>query len=180
MSKLEEKINEYRLEEPILSILKQISKIKIDNTILQELKTYRVFDKQNDIKYVRGPEDFDVILEIFDTIQRMKDRVCDITLTFMSINYDLARFYNIAKNHLWLKSEMMELKNDPQRYVTISKTIPEVEERQEIIKLILESAEVIVRNLNMTYNVAKEQSVAVQQKMYHRSLTDTKIEKVRS
>jgi len=170
MSKIEEKINDYRLEEPILSILKQVNKIKIDETILGEIKSYRIFDKQHEIKKIRGPEDFDTLLDIFDMIQRNKDRVCEIGLTYMSIEYDIKRFWTIAKDHLWLKTELIEMKNDPQRYTALSKTIPEVEERLSIIKLILDQVEIVTKNLNNTYNVGKEQAEAVKQKMYYRSI----------
>jgi len=168
---IEDRIVEYRLEEPILSILKNVSKIKIDESIFQEIKQYRVFGADNEIKFIHGPTDFDTLFDIFETIQVMKDRVCEIMLSYMGVKSDIDRLYTIAKNHLWLKNELTELKNDGQRNVVIAKVIPEIEDRQHKINLIIAASELITKNLNNTYNIAKEQSVAVQQKMYHVSLT---------
>jgi hypothetical protein len=170
---MDHKVTDYRLEEPVLSILKSIKNIKVDESILEELKTYRVFSSSAKIKFIHGPEDFDTLFDVFETVQVQKDRVCEIQLKYMELKSNIDHLYNIVKNHLWLKPEIIELKNDGQRNIIVSKVIPEIEERQHKINLIIASAELINKNLNSTYNIAKEQSITVQQKMYHRNLTET-------
>lgn len=167
----DELILKYRDEQPMATVIAQAVKIHIDQSLVAELRSYRVYNKDNDIKRVTGPEDFDVLLGILDDIQRKKDRVCEIQLNLMSLRNTISRLYKIVFDYLWLKPVVSNLKNEVQRNTFIDLVIPEVAERRDEVTSLVEIAELIVKNLNQTYNIAKEQSVAVQQKMYWRHLT---------
>ena len=81
-------IARYRSEEPVRTVIKQAQKIRLDKTIFNEIKSYRVF-KSDDIKHIKGPEDYEELLKILDSLQRMKDRVCEIQLNYMSLKHDI-------------------------------------------------------------------------------------------
>lgn len=165
----EEYIAKYRNEEPVKTVIAQALKIRLDKTVFIEIKGYRIY-KTQDVKYIRGPEDYDTLLEILDNIQRMKDRVCEIQLTQMGLKHDLDNLYHIVYIYLWTKRELLSLRNDTQRYAIVSKTIPEVENLQKEVDKVIKAAERVIQNLNQTYNIAREQSYAITQKMYHRNL----------
>lgn len=161
----------FRIESPISNVIETASKIYLDESIKIELKKYLLFNKKNDIKHIIGPEDFDVLLNLYDKVQRNKDRVSEIYLNYLSLKKDFEAFYSIVYNFLWLKPELLELKNDNQRSAVVSQTIPEIIKKQKEIEIVIEMAAHVLKSLNNTFNILKEQSVAVQQKMYWRNLT---------
>jgi len=163
-------IAKYRSEEPTRTVIEQAQKVRLDKTIFAEIIKYRVYRSQ-DIKYIRGPEDYDTLLEILDNIQRIKDRVCEIQLVYMGLKYDLEELHHIVYVSLWTKQELLSLKNDAQRYAIVSRTIPEVEKLQREVEKIIKAAERVAQNLNQTYNIIHEQDYAITQKMYHRGIT---------
>ncbi len=176
-NKTEQWAIKFRIEQPIPTIIKTANKVPLDESIKVELKKYLLFSK-NDIKHIVGPEDYDTLLNLFDTVQRNKDRVSEIYLNYLSLKKDFKDLYNIAYNFLWLKPEVMSLKNDNQRFVIVAQTIPEVVTKQKEIEVVINMAEHVLQNLNNTFNILKEQSIAVQKKMYWCGLTlpDKKME----
>lgn len=169
---IEELALSYRMMEPVVTVIAQVEKFKIDSTIFSELKSYRVYKQENEIKRVTGPEDYDILSGILDTVHRSKDRVCEIQLNLKSLQYDVNRLYRIVFDFLCLKPVMINnLKNEAQRQTFVNLTIPEVVERRDALANLIDIADQVTKNLNQTINIAREQSVVVQQKMYWRKLT---------
>lgn len=169
------KVAQYRQEEPIVTVLQQVNnpKFVVDTTIHTELKNYFIFVQKSEMKQrsIRGPADYVTALEIFEEVQTIKDRVAEIVMTNQRIYKDIERLWDIAKIHLLLKPEVSTAKSDTIRYAIISKTVYEVEEVMSVLKSVLNSAELLVKNLNQTYNITHSQVETVKQMVYWRSLT---------
>lgn len=168
-------IPKYRNEEPIITILQTINKPRfvLDSTIEIELKNYFIFIQKGELKprSIRGPADYVTALEIFEEIQTIKDRVSEMQLTFTSIYNDLDRLYELAKAHIILKPEVANAKSETVRMSVVTKTVSELEEVKKKVGTYLKSTELLIKNLNQTYNIVWSQVETIKQMVYWRSLT---------
>jgi len=176
MDDMSEKIDGYRSEEPIVTVLASVSRPQfvIDETIHRELQTYFLFANASDKKSrtVMGPADYNTLIEILNDLQPAKERVSEILLVFSRIRNDLTNFLDIVRAHLYTKPEVMNAKNDAIRTAIVSKTVPELEKVLSKVKSVIESAEIVHKNCNQTYNICNTMSNVIKEMLYYRSLAN--------
>ncbi len=170
------RIAQYRTEEPITTILATITRPQfvLDETIHKELQGYFLFLGKQDAKprTVVGPGDYPTLLQILDDLHPVKDRLSEVILVFGRIKNDVARMMDVVRSYLLLKPEVANSKNDAVRQAIVVQTVPEVESVLSRVKAIIESAEVVLKCCNQTYNFAHTQSDVLKQIVYWRSLTN--------
>jgi hypothetical protein len=170
-----QRIVRYRMEEPIPTVLAQITKPRfvLDNTIETELKGYFIFVQKSELKPrgIRGPADYETALQVFEEVQTIKDRIAEILLTYKRINDDLERLWDVARVHIMLKPEVASAKSDAVRLAVVARTVPELEDIMARTKSYVESAELMIKNLNKTYDILATQVDTIKQMVYWRSLS---------
>jgi RNAse (barnase) inhibitor barstar len=168
------RIARYRAEEPIPTVLAQINKPRfvLDNTIETELKGYFIFSQKAEDKprSIRGPADLEVALQVFEEVQMIKDRVCEILMISQRISKDLERLWDVARVHIVLKPEVASAKSDAVRLAVVARTVPELEDIMSKVKTNVTSSELLVKNLNKTYDIMAAQVDTIKQMMYWRNL----------
>jgi hypothetical protein len=175
------RITQYRNEEPIITILDTVRKPKFvpDPSVEIELKSYFLFIQKNESKHksIRGPADYDTAFEIFEELQVKKDRVAEILLTYQRISSDLDRLRDVAKDHIILKREVLNARSEAVRMAIVARTIPELDDLIANINAIIQSAEILTKNMNKTYDILHTQVDTVKQVMYWRNIALPSTEK---
>lgn len=176
MSEWAEDIAGYRAEEPIAHILSVLSQSRfvIDESIHSELQTYFLFINRSDtrLRTVCGPADYSTLVEILNDLQPAKDRVGEIMLISKRIYNDLSLFQDIVRAHLYTKERIIAAKNDAIRQAVCHKTVPELERVMSKVKAILDSAEIVHKNCNQTYNICNTMSSVIKEMVYFRNLAE--------
>lgn len=143
-----------------------------DTTLISELNTSFPFLREQDetARTIRGPSDLAVGLAVASKLQSLKDRAAEITLRYDNIRGRLERLHDIVRTNLFLKKEVILLKNDAQRIAVVSLTCPEIEERLSAVRRILAAAELVTKNVNQSYNILRLQTDIVKEMMYEAGL----------
>ncbi len=171
-----ERILAYKNEEPIVTILAAVNRpgFVIDDSIHKELQGYFLFIQKEGTKVPRsilGPGDYPTISRILDDLQPVKDRAAEVLMAFTKTKNDLRRLHDLGRNHLILKSEVINLKNEAMRTAVVAQTLHELEIALSKVEAIIESAEILIKTSNQTYNIVDSQLEAVKQSVYWRQIS---------
>jgi hypothetical protein len=165
---------EYRQEPPIAKALDSAKKIKIDMSILDELQQYFPHMEEADklVKRIHGPADLQKGMEIAEQIKSYKDRTSYLLLTLNPVKGRLERLLSIVRAQLFLKKEVLNLKNDTQRNAVISITCPEIEEKLDRVSRLVDAAHLVNQNINQSFNILRTQVEIVKEMMYEGGLSN--------
>lgn len=168
------RVSQYRDEPAIAAAITTSCKrgFKPDTSIISELQASFLFLREHDdnSRAIRGPADLSRGLEVSSKLQALKDRAAEITLRYDNIRGRLERLHDVVRTNLFMKKEILLLKNDPQRLAVVSMTCPEIEGRLSAVKRILSSAELVTKNVNQSYNILRLQIDIVREMMYEGGL----------
>ena len=161
------------IEAAIVTVLKK--GFKTDTSLIAELHGCFPFLRQQDedARTIRGPADLTRGLAVAAELQAIKDRSAEVTLSHDSIRGRIERLHDVVRTHVFLKKEVMALKNDAQRNAVVSLTCPEIEDRLSAVKRVLSAADTVTRNVNQSYNILKLQIDIVKEMMYEGGLSKT-------
>jgi hypothetical protein len=168
------RVSQYRdepaIEQAILTAKKKA--FKPDTSLVSELHNSFPYlrEQEENARTIRGPADLNRGLAVSAELQAIKDRAAEITLRYDNIRGKLERLHDIVRTNVFLKKEVMFLKNDPQRLAVVSMTCPEIEDRLAGVKRILSAAETVTKNVNQSYNILKLQIDIVREMMYEGGL----------
>lgn len=169
-----EKLLEWRKSEPIVTINKVASEIRsgVDKTVLSEFNSYFVYGKETRHKdrHIRGPADYEYILDAANDIHRFKDRAGEWVLWYKVYRRRLYELFNNGQSFLSLKSEVLDLKNEKQRDAVFRQAMPDVTIALADVEEVLSAAESVIENLNMTYYILASQAKVLDSIMYKRNL----------
>lgn len=163
----------YREEAPVSRAIESSKKIKVDLSLLQELRDYfpRLRESDEGTRRIRGPADLDLALKALDEIHGIKDRSAEIIMVYTDYKSRLERLFSIVETQLLTKREVLMLKNDAQRKAVISITAPEIADRLSKVTRILHAAETVSKNINQSFNIVRAQADIVKEMMYEAGLT---------
>jgi len=165
----------YRAEPVIQSAIRSSCKrnMKPDTSLITELHSYFPFlrEKEESSRTIRGPADLNRGLSVAAELQAIKDRTAELILSYDNMRGRLERLHDVVKSTLFLKKEVILLKNDAQRNAVVSITCPEIEDRLSAVKRILSAAETVSKNVNQSFNILKLQVDIVKEMMYEGGLT---------
>lgn len=168
------RVSQYRdepaIEAAILSVRKK--SFKPDTSLISELHNSFPFlrEKEEQARTIRGPSDLNRGLAVAAELQSLKDRAAEITLTHDNVRGKLERLRDIIHVNVFLKKEVILLKNDAQREAVVTMVCPEIEDRLSAVKRILSAAETVTKNVNQSYNILKLQIDIVREMMYEGGL----------
>ncbi len=168
------RVSQYRdepaIERAILTAKK--SSFKPDTSLISELHNSFPYlrEQEENARTIRGPADLNRGLAVSAELQAIKDRAAEVTLRYDNIRGKLERLHDIVRTNIFLKKEVMLLKNDPQRLAVVAMTCPEIEDRLSAVKRILAAAETVTKNVNQSYNILKLQVEIVREMMYEGGL----------
>lgn len=168
------RVSQYRdepaIEQAILTSKKK--GFKPDTSLISELHNSFPYlrEHEENARTIRGPADLNRGLGVTAELQAIKDRAAEVTLRYDNVRGKLERLHDIVRTNVFLKKEVMFLKNDAQRSAVVSMTCPEIEDRLASVKRILSAAETVTKNVNQTYNILKLQIEIVREMMYEGGL----------
>lgn len=167
------RVEGYRSEPAVAKAISSALKIKIDTSLIRELKTFfpHLASDEKKVKQIRGPADLDAGLEVADKMLAIKDRASNIILVHENYQGALERLHSIVRAHVLSKKEVMGLKNDSQRNAVLSLVCPEIEERLSRTSRVLAAAHRVVSNTNQTYNILRVQVEIIREILYNSGLT---------
>ena len=167
------RVLEYREEDAIANSIASASKIRVDLSLIKELRRYFPHLDKGDknVKTIRGPADLPRGLDAAEEMLYIKDRSNYILLVYENYKGRLERLQSIVRSTLLAKREIQGLKNEGQRNAILELTIPEVEENLSRVKRVLSAATRIVSNTNQSYNILKTQVDIIKEMMYEAGLT---------
>lgn len=162
--------NDPAIESSIVAVAKKA--FHVDLTLIKELHACFPFLREEDesSRAIRGPADLTRGLAVAGRLQAIKDRSAEITLTHDNIRGRLERLHDVVRSVVFLKKEVMALKNDAQRSAVVSLTCPEIEDCLADVKRVLAAADTVTRNVNQSYNILKLQIDIVKEMMYEGGL----------
>ena len=165
----------YRDEPLIADAIRSSSRknLKPDTSLIAEFSNYFIFlrDGEESTRTIRGPADLSRGLSVASELQAIKDRAAEIILFYDNMRSRLERYHDVVKSSLFLKKEVIVLKNDTQRNAVVSLTCPEIEDRLSSVKRVLSSAELVSKNVNQSFNILKTQVDIVKEMMYEGGLS---------
>jgi len=169
------RVTQYRDEPVIESAITTAGKknFKPDLSLISELNTSFPFlrEQEENARTIRGPADLNRGLEVAARLQAIKDRAAEITLQYDNMRGKLERLHDIVRTNVFMKKEIILLKNDPQRLAVVSMTCPEIEDRLSSVKRVLAAAELVTKNVNQSYNILRLQIDIVREMMYEGGLS---------
>lgn len=168
-------VSDYIQQEPIATVLALAKDIesKMDMTVLSEMQSYFVYSRtaRHYDRDIRGPSDYEHILEAANSIQRYKDRVGEFLLFYKVQRRRLYEMLNECQAFIELKPEVIELKNEKQRNsvsrLTMNPLYSLISKTEEIV----ETGDSVISNLNMTYYILASQAKVLDQIMFKSNLT---------
>ena len=169
------RVSQYRDEPVIESAITTAGKknFKPDLTLISELNNSFPFlrEQEESARTIRGPADLNRGLEVASRLQAIKDRAAEVTLQYDNMRGKLERLHDIVRTNVFMKKEVILLKNDPQRSAVVSMTCPEIEDRLSSVKRVLAAAELVTKNVNQSYNILRLQIDIVREMMYEGGLS---------
>ena len=167
------RVVEYRDEEAIAQAIASASKVKVDLSLIKELRTYfpHLKEGEKEVKSIRGPADLGRGLDAAEYMLYTKDRANYIILTYENYKGRLERLQSIVRSSLFSKREIQGLKNEAQRGSIVELTAPEIEDKLSKVKRVLGAAKLVVTNTNQSYNILKTQVEIIKEMMYEAGLT---------
>lgn len=170
----ESRVSMYRMEPDIANAIAKASKktFNVDPSLINELGNSFPFlrNQDEDIRIIRGPSDLNRGLAVAAELQALKDRAAEITLRVGDVRSRLERLKDVVRIHVFLKKEVVALKNDAQRNAVVSLTCPEIENPLSLAVRVLEAAELVTKNVNQSYNILRVQVDIIKEMMYEGGL----------
>lgn len=168
------RVSQYRDEPAIEAAILTAKKkaFKPDTSLIAELNNSfpHLRNQEEQSRTISGPSDLSRGLAVAAELQAIKDRAAEITLQYDNVRGKLERLYDIVRTNIFMKKEILLLKNDPQRMAVVSMTCPEIEDRLSGVKRVLTAAELVTKNVNQSYNILRLQIDIVREMMYHGGL----------
>jgi len=165
----------YRAEPVVENAIRSACKknLKPDVTIIGELHSYFPFLREGEesTRTIRGPSDLNRGLAVAAELQSIKDRAAEVILSYDNMRGKLERLHDVVRSTLFMKKEVILLKNDAQRNAVVSLTCPEIEDRLSAVKRVVSAAEIVSKNVNQSFNILKLQVEIVKEMMYEGGLS---------
>ena len=138
----------------------------LDPSILEELKTFRVFSKisrhHRELRRVPvssyGRKELFMLAKLLEEAQAFRDRVLEIRIALQQLTIELNSIENIAKAYMYDKysDRMRALRNEATRTVFMRSVLRPLYEIREEIQFIVDTAELTETNLSNTHFALKE------------------------
>ena len=157
----------------ISALLRSLSKkttFKVDKSLIAELNKYlsivpALKGKTKKIPYgANGPRDLKAIGLLLSKTQKYKDRVREIDIRFLELEYALDDLKTIAVNYIWdnYGDELAELKPVARQTVFIDAVLSDICKVLRKVSLLREKAEIVLQNLTDSYwTLSKVQEIGV-------------------
>jgi hypothetical protein len=138
----------------------------LDPSILEELKTFRVFSRTSrhhrELRRVPvssyGRKELFKLSSLLEETQAFRDRVLDVRVYMQQLLIDLGSIENIAKAYMYDKysDRMRALRNDATRTIFMRSVLRPLYEIKDEIQFTLETSELTETNLSNTHFALKE------------------------
>ena len=135
----------------------------VDESVFEELQKYFV-----EIKPISEVDILDAN-EKLAQIQAYRDRTVSLLVGMNHVQASLERLFSMAEGVVYLRPDVRK-SSQYEKAIIVRDVVREVSDKLEMVKAVVNSAELVMKNLNSSYNSVATQLEAIKQAGYQRNL----------